>query len=407
MTDEENKLLTRVGPGTGAGQLLRRFWQPAALSEELPQAGPPRPVRLFGEDLVLFRDEKGRPGLLDMYCSHRRADLSYGRIEDGGLRCLYHGWLYDVNGKCLEQPGEPERGARNSIKHTAYPCRELGDIIFTYMGPGAPPELPCYEALLAPKEHRFIKKYFMECNYLQGAEGDVDPAHPSLLHSRRSVSVSGDQKILSLYTQDRAPRIDIEPVEFGMRIYTTRKLSPEEVYLRTSYYLLPNLFVFPEVTGLNGYTMNCQVPVDDFHHWKYQINFSRDKALDLEKWRSSFEADITPDYRLLRNKRNRYLQNRDELKSETFTGMGTCFAVHDAFATETPGPLQDRTKEHLVSSDLAIITFRKLLLKAIKDLQAGVEPARVPVETGSGHLSFLKVVSKVVPNSVNVKECLG
>src|SRR5438445_12183660 len=144
----ENELATRVGPRQPAGELLRRYWQPAALSEELPVGGAPIPVRLLGEDLVLFRDEQGKPGLLGLHCSHRGADLSYGRIEDGGLRCLYHGWLYDVHGRCLEQPGEPaESTFHERIRQTAYPCVERNGVIFAYLGPGDPPLLPGYAFL--------------------------------------------------------------------------------------------------------------------------------------------------------------------------------------------------------------------------------------------------------------------
>src|SRR5918994_3141013 len=143
MTEQENELLTRTGPGTPCGELMRRYWQPAALSEEIPIGAPPLPVKLFGEELVLFRNEAGKLGLIDRHCAHRGADLSYGRLEDGGLRCIYHGWLYDVAGRCLEQPGEPAGSTfHERIRQTAYPCVEIGGLILTYMGPGKPPLLP-------------------------------------------------------------------------------------------------------------------------------------------------------------------------------------------------------------------------------------------------------------------------
>src|SRR6266487_2647959 len=143
MLKQENDLLTQTGRGTPCGELMRRYWQPAALSEELPVGGAPVPVRLLGEDLVLFRDDQGRPGLLGLHCAHRGADLSYGRLEGGGLRCIYHGWLYDVTGRCLEQPGEPAGSTfHERIRQTAYPCREMGGLIYAYMGPGDPPQLP-------------------------------------------------------------------------------------------------------------------------------------------------------------------------------------------------------------------------------------------------------------------------
>src|SRR6266545_3450278 len=178
ITAEENQLLTRTDRETPCGELLRRYWQPVALSEELPNGGAPLKVRILGEDLVLFRDDQDRPGLLGLYCSHRCADLSYGRIEDGGLRCLYHGWLYDINGRCLEQPAEPaESRYKDEIRHLAYPVIERAGLLFTYMGGGEPPLLPNYDFLAAQPEHRYLQKTFLECNYLQALENHLDPAH--------------------------------------------------------------------------------------------------------------------------------------------------------------------------------------------------------------------------------------
>jgi phenylpropionate dioxygenase-like ring-hydroxylating dioxygenase large terminal subunit len=183
MLREENELLTRTGPGTPAGELLRRYWQPVALSEELPIGSAPLPVRLLSEDLVLFRDEDGKSGLLGIHCSHRGADLSYGRLEDGGLRCIYHGWLYDRTGRCLEQPGEPAGSTfYKRIRQTAYPCVECGGMILAYLGPGEPPPVPPYEFLAAPDDRRANTKIFHECNYLQAFEGTFDPQHLLFLH---------------------------------------------------------------------------------------------------------------------------------------------------------------------------------------------------------------------------------
>lgn len=402
MTKEENDLVCRVGPGTPGGEWFRRYWEPVALAEEMPIGGAPKQVSLLGEDLVLFRDEKGELGLLELLCSHRGANLSYGRVENGGLRCLYHGWLYDTRGRCLEMPAEPGGGKeRDSIRHTAYPCKEQGGLIFAYMGPGEPPQLPPLEALLAPRDHRFIKKYLIEANHLQGAEGDVDSSHLSILHTQFDAA---EGTPYHLYAQDTAPQIDVEPADFGMRTYAVRKMDSDKKYLRTSYFIMPNIFIFPEASGLNGWTVNFQVPIDDTHHYKYQLSYCRDKALDITKLRAAYEANIFPDYRLKRNQNNRYLQDRDEMKTRTFTGMGLVFGAHDAFASETPGPIRDRTREHLFSSDIGVIVYRKLLLKAIRDVQEGREPPRVPIEPGTGRIPFIQVITKIVPSSANVKE---
>src|SRR5262250_3518433 len=182
IASDENNLLTQIGPGTPCGGLLRRYWQPVALAEELPEGGAPLKVKILSEELVLFRDDQGRPGLLGLHCSHRGTDLSYGRIEDGGLRCLYHGWLYDVAGRCLEQPGEPGGGEhRDAIRHLAYPCQEAAGVIFTYMGPRKPPLFPNYDFIRASSDHVCVEKIFHECNYLQANEGNIDPVHLSFL----------------------------------------------------------------------------------------------------------------------------------------------------------------------------------------------------------------------------------
>src|SRR5438309_1953599 len=184
LTHEESELLIRTGPGTPCGDLMRRYWQPAALSEELPIGAAPLTVRLLGEDLVMYRDPSNdQPGLLGLHCSHRGADLSYGRLEDGGLRCIYHGWLYNREGRCLEQPGEPAGSTfYEKIRHTAYPCIERNGAIFAYLGPGEPPEFPSYEFLTVPEESSYVTKCLHECSYLQANEGSIDLVHLSFLH---------------------------------------------------------------------------------------------------------------------------------------------------------------------------------------------------------------------------------
>src|SRR5215467_8562628 len=247
---EENNLLTQIGPGTPCGGLLRRYWQPVALAEELPEGGAPLKVQILGEELVLFRDDQGRPGLLGLHCSHRGTDLSYGRVEDGGLRCLYHGWVYDICGRVLEQPGEPGGGAnRGEIRHRAHPCQELGGVIFTYRGPGEPPLLPNYDFLTAPEEYRTVTKVLQQCNYLQANEGNIDPVHLSFLHQylqdakpplRRIVAGTNDTDN-ALLKKDIAPNIEVEITDYGLRIYTTRDASPGQCYFRVTNFIMPNL----------------------------------------------------------------------------------------------------------------------------------------------------------------------
>jgi phenylpropionate dioxygenase-like ring-hydroxylating dioxygenase large terminal subunit len=411
ITQQENELLTQVGRGTPAGELLRRYWQPVALSEEIPPGGAPLAVKILGEDLVLFRDDKGRLGLLGIHCSHRGTDLSYARIEDGGLRCLYHGWLYDVKGRCLEQPGEPGGGEhRDSIKHLAYPCHEIGGVIFTYMGPEEPPLFPNYAFLKASPDHLHVGKIFHDCNYLQANEGNIDPVHLSFLHrflEKRDEPYRGvrgaAESHYNLVGRNVAPTLDLELVDFGVRIYTVRKLEAEKAYLRVSYFILPNLSAFPGQTGGEGYSVNWHVPIDDTHHWKY--NFVYTSGAPLDKGIVTRErSELTPDYHLARNEANRYMQDRESMKTKTYAGMGHGFQAHDAFATGSQGAIQDRTEEHLVSSDKAIIAARKLLEKAIRDVQEGRDPAHVIREPSENRFPHLLVLSDVIPSASDWKE---
>ena len=412
MTKEENELITKSGPGTPCGELMRHYWQPVALSEELPEGHAQRNIKLFSEDLVLFRDDQGRPGLLGIHCSHRGADLSYGRLEDGGLRCLYHGWLYDIHGRCLEQPGEPGGGEhRESIRHLAYPCQERAGIIFTYMGPGEPPLLPNYPPFLVPDEKRLVTKFFLDCNYLQSNEGNIDPVHLSFLHKNlrdteedRARLVRGSKVSKNtMFGKDSIPTIDVELTDFGVRIYSVRKASPSENYLRVTNFVLPNLSAIPGPTQGEGYSLHWHVPIDDTHHWRYNLVFNQvrpitDNLINRER------SKITDDYRLIRNKANRYQQDREAMKTVSFSGIGFDFVAQDSCVTEGPGPIQDRTREHIVSTDKAIVAARKLILKAIGDVQNGREAAHVIRDPALNRFGHLAVLAETLPSSVDWKE---
>jgi len=412
LTQEENDFLTRTDSGTPCGELIRRYWQPAALSEELPPGGAPLPVRLLGKDLVMFRDNQGRPGLLGIHCSHRGADLTYGRVEDGGLRCIYHGWLYDIHGRCLDQPGEPRGGEHHdSIRHPAYPCQEAAGVIFAYLGPGESPLLPAYEFLHAPAHYSVVMKYFHECNYLQSNEGNIDPVHLSFLHRNleqserdRNRRVRGTTSSANtLYGRDLAPNIKVELTDFGVRISTLRKSGADKNYLRVSNFILPNLSAFPGPTGGEGYSVNWHVPIDDTHHWKYVFSFSRERPVS-DQLLGREDSHRTSDYKLIRNQGNRYMQDRDELKTKTYAGLGHHFPTHDAYATESQGPIQDRTQEHVVSSDQAIVAARKQLVQAMKDVQEGKEAPHVVRDPKLNRFPHLVVISEVIPSSVDWKD---
>jgi len=417
LTKEENETLTKTGPGTPGGELLRRYWQPVALSQELPPQSPPLAVKILGEELVLFRDEKQRMGLLGRRCSHRGTDLSFGRVEDGGLRCLYHGWLYDVQGRCLEQPGEPpERQFKEKIHHKAYPCQEAGNIIFAYLGPGKPPVLPAYEILTVPEEHRFVYKVLSDCNYLQGNEGNIDPVHLSFLHRMLDESLAGAGRPTPLRTvrgseaspnqlfgSNMVPTIEVEETDYGLRISTWRSIGQDKGYLRVSNFLMPNLSAVPGETQGAGYLVNWHVPVDDERHWKYMIVFNREAPLDKGKFNRRYAVEIDSNYRPVRNSVNRYLQDRAEMNNKTFSGLGLFFAEHDLFATESMGLVCDRTQEHLGFTDKAIIAARRALLNGIRKMQQDGDPLHVIRDPSANRFPHLLVLSEVIPDSADWK----
>jgi len=402
LTVEQNELLTRTDPGTPGGDMMRRYWQPVALAEELPVGGAPVPVRLLGEDLVLFRSDAGDVGLLGIHCAHRGADLSYGRLEDGGLRCIYHGWLYNVEGRCLEQPGEPSGSTfHERIRQTAYPCREAGGVILAYLGPGEPPQLPNYEFLTAPAEKSVATKAHMDCNYLQGNEGNIDPQHLGILHRvnwrRETNGLGSGADTDSLYT-DSGPALEVEATDFGLRIFAVREARDDKRYLRISNFIYPNLSAFPGGGARAGYSVNWHVPIDDTHHWKYTLTFVRNTELDrLRNFQRNEET--LPDYRLTRTRDNRYGQSREEMNGRTWAGVGFNFVVHDKVATESAGEVQDRTQEHTTWSDKAIVMQRLQLLKAIADVEAGEDAPHIARDAESNHFPYLGAVDELIPVS--------
>ena len=409
---EENQLLTQTSAGTPCGELLRRYWQPVALSEELKADGAPLAVTLMGEELVIFRDEQDRVGVLEAHCCHRGADLSYGRLEDGGLRCIYHGWLYDVTGRILEQPGEPNGGEhRDAFCQPSFPCREAGGVIFAYIGPGKPPLLPEYEFLHVPEDHRFVSKIHHSCNFLQSNEGNIDPVHLSFLHRNLELTELDNKRRVpgsesspnSLFGADLAPKIELELTDFGLRIFTVRNIADDKIYFRTSNFIMPNFSTFPGQTAAEGYSVNWHVPIDDRNHWKFVIVFSRKRPLPRETMLRGRD-ELTADYHMIRNKANRYLQDRESMTNRSFSGIGHNFQAQDACVIESAGAIQDRTKEHLVTSDKAITAARKLLLKGIQDVKEGRDPQHVVREPRANNFAHLAVISEVAPKAANIRE---
>ena len=385
MTREQNDLLTRVCAGAPAGQLLRRYWQPVALAEELAGSRPVKAVRILGQDLVLFRGPDGRLGLLDRDCAHRGADLAFGRLEDGGLRCLFHGWLFDTGGKCLETPGEPpESRICSRVRQRAYPVQERGGIVFAFLGEGEPPALAALDCFIAPDSHVFAFKGYLDCNWLQAVEVGLDPAHASFLHrffedastsdayGRQFRAASADSelpmtKILRLFPR---PRIEVEHSDIGLRITALRDIGDGQMHVRVTNLLFPQAFVIPMSQDMT--ITQWHVPVDDVSCYWFAIFTSFGPPVDKATMRQQrLQLYSESDYKPRLGRFNNYGFNLDEQRARTYTGMGEDINVHDQWAVESQGTIQDRTREHLGMTDKAIVAFRMLLLAAMKQVTAG------------------------------------
>ncbi|RJF70971.1 aromatic ring-hydroxylating dioxygenase subunit alpha [Rhodopseudomonas palustris] len=388
MSQDQNDLITRVGPATPCGKLMRAYWQPAALVAELEGERPIRPVRLLGEDFVLFKDEAGRYGLIDRDCPHRGADLAFGRLEGGGLRCAFHGWLFDVEGKCLETPAEPAGSPLcANIKQRSFPVVEKGGILWAYLGTGEPPAFPEIDCFTAPDTHVFAFKGLFECNWLQALEVGIDPAHASFLHrffededtaksygkQFRGASAGSEMPMTQVLREYDRPIINVEHTEYGLRLIALRQIDGERTHVRVTNQLFPHGFVIPMSTEMT--ITQWHVPVDDEHCYWYAIFTSYTQPVDKVKMREQrLELYELPDYTSRKNKRNDYGFDPHEQATSTYTGMGADINVHDQWAVESMGKIQDRTREHLGQSDKAIIQYRRLLRQEIAKAEAGQRP---------------------------------
>lgn len=403
LSKEENELLTRTGADAPMGKLMRRYWIPALLSKEIAEPdGPPVRVRLLGEDLVAFRDSKGRVGLLDEHCSHRGTSLFYGRNEACGLTCIYHGWKYDIDGNVLDTPAEPpDSTLKHKVKHRAYPCKESAGIVFAYLGPrDEMPLLPNYEWMSAPLGHLYVTKSLQDCNYLQGLEGECDSSHLSFLHRAFTENKRGGGDP-DMYGLDTSPRLEGIETDYGVRMISCRNGGEGTTYLRVSNFVMP-CYGFVPTGGLKGnpegYTTHCHVPVDDAHSLRFNIFFRRQRAVREDEKR--LDEEIGPNYLKVRNGGNNYLQDRAEQKHETFTGMGKSFVIHDSCATESMGPVFDRSKEHLGVGDITVIAVRKFLLRSVKDFQSGKKPPHIITTAAENDCTrIMCVVAKIDANN--------
>jgi nitrite reductase/ring-hydroxylating ferredoxin subunit len=407
----QNDLITLTGPGTPAGKLMRCYWQPVALVDELSGTRPVKPVRLLGESLVLFRDDRGRYGLLERGCPHRGTDLAFGRLEHGGLRCAFHGWLFDIEGRCLETPAEPE-GSRMcaNIRQKAYPVVEKSGILFAFMGEGAAPAFPHFDCFTAPDTHTFAFKGMIDCNWLQSLEVGIDPAHTSFLHRFfhdeepdqgygklfRDKSIDSDLPMTRIMREFPRPQIEIEPTDYGFRVITLRRISAASTHVRVSNLVFPHAFIIPMSSEMT--ITQWHVPIEDTRHYWYAIFTSFGAPVNKDEMRRQrLELYELPDYIPRKNKSNDYGFDPHEQAHETFTGMGADINVHDQWACESMGQIQDRTREHLGQSDKAISAYRRILRGAIEQAGSGGKPLMVLDQASAARITGPAAIDGIGP----------
>jgi phthalate 4,5-dioxygenase oxygenase subunit len=397
MSAEDNRLLTQSDAGTPMGELLRRFWLPALLSQELPEPdGEPRKITLLGEPLLAFRDTRGQIGIIDQHCPHRGANLWLGRNEECGIRCVYHGWKFDVTGQCVDMPTSyPDLDAKDNMRIKAYPAREWGGMVWAYMGPAEKmPELPALEVALVPETHRFVSKKWQDCNWVQALEGSIDTAHFTFAHLTFDKHEDEDLDIkqhlvnpLSRMNPDHArwiahdprPVIKARPHEAGLTIAGGRLTDNENLYWRIAQFLMPVHSYAPSAMPGENIFGQTFVPVTDTTCWIYTYAWNPQRPLTADERKAyaagnGVMAEVDENYVPLRNKSNNYLIDRKLQKTKSYTGIKGV-SEQDAAVQDSQGPIADRTREHLGPTDLGLLHFRKLMLTSARELVAGKEPA--------------------------------
>jgi len=399
LKQEINDLLTQTGPGTPMGGLFRQYWIPALLADELPEAGsPPVRVKLLSERLIAFRDDDGQYGLIDEFCAHRGVSLWFGKNEGNGLRCAYHGWKYDVTGQCIEVPSEPEEHSFcQKVKLTGYPLVKVGDILWTHMGdPNNRPALPEWEFARVPSEQTFSSKRWQESNWMQALEGGIDSSHVSWLHSGglKSDPLFKGAKGNQYNMADMKPFFEVVDAEGGLFIGARRNAEEGHYYWRITPWVMPSFTMVPP-RGDHPMHGHFWVPIDDENCWVFTFDYHPVRALsevEVQAMKDGFGVHneyVPGTFRPLQNKDNDYLMDREAQKrGDSFSGIKG-IAMQDASLQESMGPIVDRTKERLVSTDAGIIQARRKLRKAVEALRdqgetpPGVDPAHHHVRSAA------------------------
>ena len=410
LSGQDNELLTEVGPGTPMGDTMRRYWVPALLSWELPEPDcPPVRVKLLGEDLIAFRDTQGRIGLLDEFCPHRRVSLFFGRNEECGLRCVYHGWKFDADGRCVDQMNEPESFA-HKIHTTSYPTVEAGGIVWAYMGPAElRPALPLFGWTQLPATHRHVGKVIQESNWLQGVEGGIDTSHAPILHrTHGNDSKRPGFKMKDPFVRGKAPVLEVDVTDYGFCYAGIRPLDEAALHIRAYHFILPFHQIRPSRTdeGIPTVAGHIWVPTDDdttmVYNWVASV---RDEPLPEEECLESRLGNGPQDvdqktFRSKRNRQNNYLLDRQVQKTETFTGIDG-INLQDRAVQESMGAVVDRSKEHLGPADRAVIQARRLLLDAVRSVEKGESPRGV-----APSYYTLRAAEAIVPQDTNWRTLL-
>jgi len=403
LSTEDNETVTRVGAGTPMGQLLRQYWIPFLASSDVESDGQPYLVRLLGEDLVAFRDSDGRVGLVDQACPHRGAPMLFARNEEGGIRCVYHGWKFTVEGRCEEMPAEPVDSPmvkRVTIK--SYPVRERNGVLWAYMGPSkeAPP-LPDVEWNLVPESHSVVTFRVQECNWLQALEGEIDSAHAAILHGRKGSTISQWRQ-----GQDLSPTFEVQQHVAGLSVAARRKDGAEHNYIRVNQFLMPFWTLVPPQKQYPELSGHAWVPIDDHHTLAIMFSYTPDQPF-YEKSRKLFKEGykgretghhsagnyvtkpLTTPYRNYWSRFNR--ANAYDYNYET--GMPGLW-LEDAACQSGVAPIYDRSKEHLGTSDTGIARVRRMLLDSIRRLTQG-QPAPA---VDSPESFMVRAVSITIPS---------
>lgn len=399
----ENDVLTRIEAGSPAGEYMRRFWLPALLSSELPDAdGTPVRVRLFGEDLVAFRDSGGAVGLLGEQCPHRRASLALGVNERHGLRCLYHGYKFAVDGKCLDAPTElPRSRVADRLHATAYPTVERSGIVWAYLGPeAARPPFPEFTWFGLPAPNVAAFKTLAECNYAQLVEGVIDSAHAGVLHRRTpwATGTTADDDLEPL-VEDLSPKLEIEYTPYGFRYGAVRHIGDDQTHVRVTQMILPTWTIIPPggpgPTLVNRRLANAFVPRDDTTTWHFQYLFDETRPIDVASRIDEGGHWYEPGtFRKARNRDNWYLQDREAMRARrSFAGIEG-IVTQDHAVNETQGPILDRSREHLGTSDVAIVGWRRLMLKRIRALAADPDGEVTHADLQAVNSATLKLTSQ-------------